>query len=287
MTSEAIGYHDTAGCRLRCAREQLSLSIRDVARSLKLLASHVRAIEADRCNALARDEQFLLRLQDYANLVELDPNELVDSFRSQSAAVSHQQQADPAPGGEKRSRRVPWIAVGALALLGVVVEIWLLSNPSRLDADLTALAQEESIAGQSENTSPARKSVAHTTEQQAAMVKPATVEQQPLAGQSADGKPLRSTQWFAAQAPDRYTIQLLSVRDRNSTREFIRKHRLENETAYFAVSYSNETWYAVTYGLYDSYEAAVAASKALPDTLDRFTPLVRNTGLIQETMLRE
>ena len=63
---DVIDDNASAGDRLRCAREQLSLSIKEVASALHLLVNHVRAIEANRFDALADDDQFVRRLHDYA-----------------------------------------------------------------------------------------------------------------------------------------------------------------------------------------------------------------------------
>ncbi len=68
----------------------------------------------------------------------------------------------------------------------------------------------------------------------------------------------------------------------------IRRRHLQEDAAYFAVrSDDGKTWYAVTYGLYDSYVAAVAASQTLPDSISELKPRVRNTGRIQQIMRRQ
>lgn len=98
---------------------------------------------------------------------------------------------------------------------------------------------------------------------------------------------LRSTEWFASLEPDRYTLQILSLTKEVSSRAFIKSHHLEDEAAYFAVRKDDQTWYAVTYGLYDSLDAAESASKSLPDSIKELKPWVRRTGRIQQSMLRE
>lgn len=98
---------------------------------------------------------------------------------------------------------------------------------------------------------------------------------------------LRSTEWFASLDPDRYTLQILSLTKEVSSRAFIKRHHLEDEAAYFAVRKDDQTWYAVTYGLYDSLDAAESASKSLPNSIKELKPWVRRTGRIQQSMLRE
>lgn len=101
---------------------------------------------------------------------------------------------------------------------------------------------------------------------------------------AADG--VRTASWFATLDPDRYTLQILSLTKEFSSRAFIRKHRLEQQAAYFAVRKNDRTWYAVTYGLYDTVQAAEAAGKSLPDSIKDLKPWVRSTGRIQQSMLR-
>ncbi|MGI9284402.1 MAG: SPOR domain-containing protein [Pseudomonadales bacterium] len=97
---------------------------------------------------------------------------------------------------------------------------------------------------------------------------------------------LRSTEWFANLDPDRYTLQILSLTKEVSSRLFIKNNHLEDEAAYFAVRKNDQTWYAVTYGLYDSLEAAESASKSLPESIKELKPWIRRTGRIQQSMLR-
>ncbi len=130
--SEVIDDCTSAGYRLRCAREGLSLSMRDVAGALNLLVSHVRAIEANRCDVLA-DDQLLLRLHDYASLVDLDAKEVVDSYRTQSAAISEPIQ--PQLAEEKQRHTGTWMVVGALATVCVSLGTWLLSQHQTLPSD--------------------------------------------------------------------------------------------------------------------------------------------------------
>jgi septal ring-binding cell division protein DamX len=310
VTGEAIGYHGSAGYQLRCAREHSSLSLRDVARALNLLVTHVRAIEADRCDALAKDEQFVHRLETYASLVDLDAHEVVDNYRSR-AATSEQNQA---PLAEEKSRHKGiWLTIGTVALAAACWEIWLLNQPllSADASDTVVLSQakkdnkapalrprseqqlalhsltENAAAGAAEVRSaqaipvPEQKDVAVAPVRSTSVTSPAKSQPQTTAGPS-----LRSNEWFASLVPDRYTVQILSFRKEQNSRAFIQNHNIEDEAAYFAVRKDDETWYAVTYGLYDSYEAAQSASKSLPSSIKHVNPWVRNTGRIQQSMMQ-
>ncbi len=103
---------------------------------------------------------------------------------------------------------------------------------------------------------------------------------------AAAGDEIRSSVWFASLDPDRYTLQILSLTKEFSGREFIKKHKFEEQAAYFAVRKNEQTWYAITYGLYDSFAAAQAAGKSLPGSIKDLQPWVRKIGRIQQSMLR-
>jgi septal ring-binding cell division protein DamX/transcriptional regulator with XRE-family HTH domain len=131
--SEVIDDNTSAGYRLRCAREGLHLSMRDIASALNLLVSHVRAIESDRCDTLAKDDQFLRYLYDYASLVDLDARELVDSYRTQSANIFEPIQ--PQLAEDKQRHNGAFIVVGALAITSVLLGSWLLSQNQTLSSE--------------------------------------------------------------------------------------------------------------------------------------------------------
>ncbi|MGI9295517.1 MAG: helix-turn-helix domain-containing protein [Pseudomonadales bacterium] len=152
---EAINNNSSAGERLRCAREHLNLSIRDVASALNLMVSHVRGIETDRYAALTNDKQFLHRLHDYASLVDLDANEIVDIYRSQSAAAAAQIEARPA----KRSKRYDskWYGVGALAVTCVCLGIWSLQQVAPVESTSDTVTSSGETAGKKPSTVPPGK----------------------------------------------------------------------------------------------------------------------------------
>ncbi len=122
---------DTAGYRLRSARERLELSLRDVASTLNLMVSHVRGMETNRCAHLTNDKHFLRHMHGYAELVGIDADELVEMYRSQSAATDATIAAQPV----KRFKRLQqydkkWYAVGALAVACVALGLWSLQQIS-------------------------------------------------------------------------------------------------------------------------------------------------------------
>lgn len=142
-----------AGHRLRCARENSELSIRDAASALNLMVNHVRAIEADRYVALASDKQFLRRLRDYANLVDLDANEIVDIYRSQAATVAKPIEAQPAENTRRNDYK--WYAAGALVIACVCLGIWFLKPTSLAESPRSmAKSGDETTAEKPSKTPP-------------------------------------------------------------------------------------------------------------------------------------
>ena len=346
--------HQSAGCRLRAAREQWSLSLREVADALNLLVSHVRAIEADRCGALAKDDQFVRHLHDYANLLLLDANDVEQTFRAQSAPLSEPIQ-ERLPENKGQQHRI-WACVGAIAALCACAGFGWFYQTLPINTDDTAdirsdavrntptiaplLARNEPTTVQtsvrstdtnmpiaaddkgtpSDHAAPAlaqaslpehgvsgansRTDTGNTDRGKNALLAVGAaprvaIKRHVAAGQAvapADSRtkrtgvaqPLHSNAWFADLEPDRYTLQLLSFTREASSHAFIRRHHLQEDAAYFAARNDDgETWYAVTYGLYDSYEAAIAASQSLPESISELKPRVRNTGRIQQIMRRE
>lgn len=340
--AQAVDYHASAGYRLRCAREQESLSMRDVASVVNLLVSHVRAIEANRCDALAQDEQFLRRLRDYATLVDLNANDVVDSYRTQSEALAEPIQ--PLLAEPKQRDTGAWLGVAALALAFVGATIWLFNQTLPSETSTTATQRSEitedkqpqaqrlqskdqttqntgiegsaaaarastdaanavavppmidrheaTLAGGKENTRANDKTGAQPqrTAREQGQEQIATAQASAIASidakQAGTSTPLRSTEWFTSLDPDRYTLQILSLTREVSARAFIQSHQLEGEAAYFAVRKNDKTWFAITYGLYESYQAAESAAKSLPKSINNLKPWVRNTGRIQQSMRR-
>ena len=82
--TKALDNLDNAGYRLRCAREYMGLSEKEVADELKLMVSHVRAIEQNRSEYLVQRKPFERYLRAYAQLVQLNPDAIVDMYFAKS-----------------------------------------------------------------------------------------------------------------------------------------------------------------------------------------------------------
>ena len=121
----------TAGYQLRSAREHLNLSLRDVASALNLMVSHVRSMEMNRCAHLTNDKHYLLHIRSYAELVNLDADELVALYRAQSATAEATISAQPVKGFRRLQHcNKTWYGVGALAVVCVALALWSLQQTS-------------------------------------------------------------------------------------------------------------------------------------------------------------
>lgn len=130
VLSDQRGYRKTAGERLRRARELKGFSQKDVANALNLMVSHVRAIESNRYDARKEGEHFGGYLRAYAQLVDLDPQQITDLYLSQSEESGADTvflspvQAPPAP----QSNFKLGIGIGFSAVVCLAIAIWLVSK---------------------------------------------------------------------------------------------------------------------------------------------------------------
>ncbi|KAF0191708.1 MAG: DamX protein [Gammaproteobacteria bacterium] len=110
--------------------------------------------------------------------------------------------------------------------------------------------------------------------------KPAVTVASPEPPRSATaGAPNREA-WLLQQLPGHFTLQLMSSGKEASIISFIKKRRLESDTAYFRTLRNGKDWYAVVYSIYPSLDAAVAAAGQLPDSLSDIKPWVRGMDSI-------
>lgn len=114
----------------------------------------------------------------------------------------------------------------------------------------------------------------------AAVASPAAVARHDKAKQS-----LQANAWVLAHASDRYTLQLLSLRDEKSVLEYLRGHDLVGRGGYFRSRRGADTWYCVIYGAYASAAAARRAAGRLPGAFGVAHPWVRSFSDIRKSMI--
>ncbi len=128
---------ESAGGRLRDAREAQEITEKEAARKLQLMVTDLRAIEADRYRAAANDDLLRRHLRDYANLVQLNPDSIV--------AIYDRQMGTCLQRGVDQSTDIPatklqsfggWLT-GALMLMTLLLGLLVLlqfTTPSRVSA---------------------------------------------------------------------------------------------------------------------------------------------------------
>ncbi len=116
---------DTAGARLRRAREAAGLSVADIASRTRIAERHLVSIETGNFSALASRAYAIGFARNYAREVGLDENEIVSAVRQevdgQEPAAGRYQSSTFEPGDPARvpAARIAWIA--GLSALAVVV----------------------------------------------------------------------------------------------------------------------------------------------------------------------
>lgn len=104
----------------------------------------------------------------------------------------------------------------------------------------------------------------------------------PLAAVETGGE--KGNEWAKSQAPEHYTIQLISLTDEERLIAFLKKHKLWDKTARIEINLHGETRYNALYGVYDDYAKAQLAIAELPEVPPWAKPWVRNFGILQKLM---
>ena len=116
---------DSAGVRLRRAREAAGLSLADIASRTRIAERHLRSIEAGKFMALASRAYAVGFSRNYAREVGLDEDEIAHAVRAeadgQEPLTARYQPSSFEPGDPARipAARIAWIS--ALSALAVVV----------------------------------------------------------------------------------------------------------------------------------------------------------------------
>ncbi len=101
---ETFSFSETAGQKLAAARKDRDISVREVADNLNLRVSIIEAVEADEYDKLPGSTFTRGYIRAYANLLRLDPDELIAML-----SVNPVQMMEiPSGKGASRFRRKPW-----------------------------------------------------------------------------------------------------------------------------------------------------------------------------------
>ncbi|MCS3902970.1 TPR repeat protein [Methylohalomonas lacus] len=94
----------------------------------------------------------------------------------------------------------------------------------------------------------------------------------------------RRDDWLREQSAGEFTIQLISLTDEQSTKQYLQDHALTDRGGYIEVKVDGQRRYNAIYGTYSNYESAQAAITELPTSVQRGQPWVRNFGVLQDLM---
>jgi len=83
---------------------------------------------------------------------------------------------------------------------------------------------------------------------------------------------LSLSDWLRQQAPDKYTIQLVSLVNENDIIKYLNKSRFDSRAGYIEVIVNDVTRYTAVYGLYDTYKNAKLAISDLPLAIQNTKP---------------
>lgn len=108
-----------AGAKLAQARQQLGLTLDEIADKLHVRRDYLEAIEAMNVKVLPGRAYALAYMRDYAKLLGLDPVAIVAQFKVESAATREDTRAQLRNPESKPRRERPWMAAAAFALVAV------------------------------------------------------------------------------------------------------------------------------------------------------------------------
>jgi len=200
------------GAVLLAERRSQGLSLGDIARQLKLSVRQVEALERDEYGAFSGSVFVRGFLRNYAKLLRLDPDRLLEAAGASiaPARVAQSESADmpiSAPNPEGRRRILTW---SAFTVLAVIVLLLLASNASR-EQRQTQIVERPAAPGasapQDAESPPAAASqapaepVAATPAESPAAASPPERETGPVAGRDATG-----TESPAAPAEESATV---------------------------------------------------------------------------------
>lgn len=92
--------------------------------------------------------------------------------------------------------------------------------------------------------------------------------------------------WIDSQDPQHYTIQLARSKDMDWILRLASASRLEQPMIQFRSESKGEEWHNLIYGSFPTKEEADAAAKALPETLRKWTPWIRQFSDVRQQIIK-
>ncbi|MFC1602985.1 SPOR domain-containing protein [Pseudomonadota bacterium] len=138
----------------------------------------------------------------------------------------------------------------------------------------TAKAKADAVAIVTEPISTSEL-IPEITEEPPAAPTP-TPKPKPVAPPKIAKKVLKREAWLLSQKPTSYTLQIVGLKDEASLHEYIERHKLTGELAYFKTSRNGQPWYPLLYGNYPGRSVAMTAQVKLSAKLRQKDIWIRN-----------
>jgi len=155
-------FGDTPGCILRRVREELGLDEKHIADRLHITVHYVKAIENDRYEKLPGLVFAKGYLKSYANIVGIDPDEVLASF---IALQEDQQSSGKEEIAQKQARestrRLQMVAASALVFVAVITAAWYFTGAP--EPASSSASVQDSIAEPTANSAPVPATALETT----------------------------------------------------------------------------------------------------------------------------
>ena len=172
----------SAGARLRAAREAAGMSLEEVAQSLHLDKATVVALENDDHAHLPEPVFVKGYVRHYANLLGLDPDEVMPKAPAATTRAPSRPQATPRdvrwPPNSGGIRPFP-LLIGSLLLILVGLSAWWLTRPKPLEIPPAALQQTQAAGPGASLATPASAATAVRGDQTFAPSTPSAVAAAP------------------------------------------------------------------------------------------------------------
>lgn len=91
-------------------------------------------------------------------------------------------------------------------------------------------------------------------------------------------------EWIRAQPRTAFTIQVLGLAQERGVQDFLARHALGREAAWFRTERNGADWFVAIAGSYPNAEAARSAIASLPAEVRRNQPWIRSFGSVQDAI---
>lgn len=109
-------------------REALGLGIQQVAEELHITMHYVRALESNAYDKLPGDVFIRGYIRSYANLLKLDPVELIEVYNEYTNQRENAFEANITQARRRKNRNVPWIIISGIAFIVIAIALWYFSS---------------------------------------------------------------------------------------------------------------------------------------------------------------